>query len=86
MESTSGSRTSPELRRQFGVVLQDPFLFTGTIAQNIRLGSDWITDERMKAAADEVNVGDFIRALPLGFDEPLRERGEQSVHWPEAVD
>ena len=64
-----------ELRRNFGVVLQDPFLFTGTIAQNIRLGSDWITDERMKAAADEVNVGDFIRALPLGFDEPLRERG-----------
>jgi ATP-binding cassette subfamily B multidrug efflux pump len=64
-----------ELRRHFGVVLQDPFLFTGTIAENIRLGSDWITDERMKAAADEVNVGDFIRALPRGFDEPLRERG-----------
>ena len=64
-----------ELRRHFGVVLQDPFLFTGTIAENIRLGSDWITDERMKAAADEVNVGDFIRALPQGFDEPLRERG-----------
>jgi ATP-binding cassette, subfamily B, multidrug efflux pump len=64
-----------KLRRHFGVVLQDPFLFTGTIAENIRLGSDWITDERMKAAADEVNVGDFIRALPLGFDEPLRERG-----------
>jgi ATP-binding cassette, subfamily B, multidrug efflux pump len=64
-----------ELRRNFGVVLQDPFLFTGTIAENIRLGSDWITDERMKAAAEEVNVGDFIRALPQGFDEPLRERG-----------
>ncbi|HET6217748.1 MAG TPA: ABC transporter ATP-binding protein [Acidobacteriaceae bacterium] len=64
-----------ELRRHFGVVLQDPFLFTGTIAENIRLGSDWITDERMMAAADEVNVGDFIRALPRGFDEPLRERG-----------
>ncbi len=64
-----------ELRRRFGVVLQDPFLFTGTIAENIRLGSDWISEERMKAAADEVNVGDFIRALPQGFDEPLRERG-----------
>jgi ATP-binding cassette subfamily B multidrug efflux pump len=64
-----------ELRRHFGVVLQDPFLFTGTIAENIRLGSDWISEERMKAAADEVNVGDFIRALPQGFDEPLRERG-----------
>jgi ATP-binding cassette, subfamily B, multidrug efflux pump len=64
-----------QLRRHFGVVLQDPFLFTGTIAENIRLGSDWISSDRMKAAADEVNIGDFIRALPLGFDEPLRERG-----------
>jgi ATP-binding cassette subfamily B multidrug efflux pump len=64
-----------ELRRHFGVVLQDPFLFSGTIAENIRLGSDWISDQRMEAAADEVNVGDFIRALPQGFDEPLRERG-----------
>jgi ATP-binding cassette subfamily B protein len=64
-----------KLRRNFGVVLQDPFLFTGTIAENIRLGSAWITDERMKAAADEVNVGDFIRDLPQGFNEPLRERG-----------
>src|ERR1700728_4527358 len=52
-----------ELRRHFGVVLQDPFLFTGTIAENIRLGSDWITDERMREAADEVNIGNFIRAL-----------------------
>jgi ATP-binding cassette, subfamily B, multidrug efflux pump len=64
-----------ELRRHFGVVLQDPFLFSGTIAENIRLGSDWISDERMEAAADEVNVGDFIRGLPRSFDEPLRERG-----------
>ena len=37
------------LRRRFGVVLQDPFLFTGTIADNIRLGSKWITDERLRA-------------------------------------
>ncbi len=64
-----------DLRRRFGVVLQDPFLFSGTIAENIRLGSRWISSERMEAAADEVNAGDFIRALPLGFDEPLRERG-----------
>jgi ATP-binding cassette, subfamily B, multidrug efflux pump len=64
-----------QLRRNFGVVLQDPFLFTGTIAENIRLGSSWITDQRMQAAADEVNVGDFIRSLPQGFEEPLRERG-----------
>ena len=64
-----------DLRRNFGVVLQDPFLFSGTIAANIRLGSDWITDGRMETAADEVNVGDFIRSLPQGFDEPVRERG-----------
>jgi ATP-binding cassette subfamily B multidrug efflux pump len=63
------------LRQRFGVVLQDPFLFSGTIAGNIRLGSDWITDERMERAAEEVNVADFIRSLPRGFQEPLRERG-----------
>ncbi len=63
------------LRRRFGVVLQDPFLFTGTIADNIRLGSKWITDERLERAADEVNVGDFIRSQPLGFAQPVTERG-----------
>jgi ATP-binding cassette subfamily B protein len=64
-----------QLRRRFGVVLQDPFLFTGTIADNIRLGSTWITDDRLHRAADEVNIGDFIRTLPLQFAEPVRERG-----------
>ncbi|MEO6802108.1 MAG: ATP-binding cassette domain-containing protein, partial [Granulicella sp.] len=63
------------LRRRFGVVLQDPFLFTGTIADNIRLGSKWITDQAVEKAADEVNIGDFIRTQPLGFKEPVRERG-----------
>ncbi|WP_035348862.1 ABC transporter ATP-binding protein [Edaphobacter aggregans] len=63
------------LRRRFGVVLQDPFLFTGTVADNIRLGSSWITDEQLQRACDEVNVGDFIRSLPLQFKEPVRERG-----------
>ncbi|HEY0759384.1 MAG TPA: ABC transporter ATP-binding protein [Acidisarcina sp.] len=63
------------LRQRFGVVLQDPFLFSGTIAQNIRLGTSWITDANMEQAAEDVNVADFIRALPLGFDEVLQERG-----------
>ncbi len=63
------------LRQRFGVVLQDPFLFSGTIADNIRLGTSSITESRLEAAADEVNVGDFIRMLPLGFEEPVRERG-----------
>jgi ATP-binding cassette, subfamily B, multidrug efflux pump len=64
-----------QLRRRFGVVLQDPFLFTGTIADNIRLGSNWITDEALENAAEEVNIGDFIRTLPMQFKEPVQERG-----------
>ncbi len=63
------------LRRRFGVVLQDPFLFTGTVATNIRLGSSWIKDAQMEKAAEDVNVADFIRTLPGGFDEPVTERG-----------
>lgn len=64
-----------DLRQRFGVVLQDPFLFTGTIATNIRLGSDWIDDAAIRRAAAEVNVADFIASLPLGYDEPVAERG-----------
>jgi ATP-binding cassette subfamily B protein len=63
------------LRRRFGVVLQDPFLFSGTIAANIRLGTHWITDQEVENAAEEVNVSDFIRTLPAGFAEPVLERG-----------
>ena len=64
-----------DLRSRFGVVLQDPFLFTGTIAGNIRLGTDRIQDEHIERAANDVNLGDFIRALPKGFNEEVRERG-----------
>jgi ATP-binding cassette subfamily B protein len=64
-----------ELRRRFGVVLQDPFLFSGTLADNIRLGSLWIQDEAIENAAEQVNVADFIRTLPGGFAEEVRERG-----------
>ena len=64
-----------ELRRRFGVVLQDPFLFTGTVEENIRLGSSWIRDESVEKAAEEVNVADFIRSLPDGFKSKVRERG-----------
>jgi ATP-binding cassette subfamily B protein len=65
----------PELRRRYGVVLQDPFLFTGTVEGNIRLGTDWITDADVEKAAEDVNLADFIRALPQGFKEEVRERG-----------
>jgi len=63
------------LRRHFAVVLQDPFLFTGTIAENIRLGAAEITEERMVAAARDVNVLEFVQSLAKGFDEPVLERG-----------
>jgi ATP-binding cassette, subfamily B, multidrug efflux pump len=63
------------LRRQFGVVLQDPYLFSGSIADNIRLGTNAVTDAEIEEAARQVNLLDFVRALPEGFDQPIRERG-----------
>ena len=64
-----------DLRRHFGVVLQDPYLFTGTLEENIRLGTPHITPEAAEDAAGQVNLLDFIRALPEGFAHPVRERG-----------
>ena len=64
-----------DLRSRFGVVLQDPFLFTGTIGGNIRLGTARIQDSHIQQAAEDVNLSEFIRALPKGFDEEVRERG-----------
>jgi ATP-binding cassette subfamily B protein len=64
-----------DLRRRYGVVLQDPFLFTGTVEGNIRLGSRWIEDAEVENAAEQVNVAEFIRSLPGGFSEEVRERG-----------
>jgi ATP-binding cassette, subfamily B, multidrug efflux pump len=63
------------LRSRFGVVLQDPFLFTGTIGGNIRLGTERIQDAHVQQAAEDVNLAEFIRELPKGFDEEVRERG-----------
>ena len=64
-----------DLRGRFGVVLQDPFLFTGTVEGNIRLGTARIQDEDVEQAAEDVNLADFIRTLPGGFKEEVRERG-----------
>jgi ATP-binding cassette subfamily B protein len=64
-----------DLRRMFGVVLQDPYLFTGTLAENIRLGTEGIHDDAVEAAAEQVNLMDFIRGLPEGFGHGIRERG-----------
>ncbi len=65
-----------ELRRNFGVVLQDPYLFTGTVGSNIRLGTAGITDTAIQDAARQVNLLDFIEELPDRFDTPVRERGD----------
>jgi ATP-binding cassette, subfamily B, multidrug efflux pump len=64
-----------ELRRQFGVVLQDPYLFTGTLEENIRLGTEAIARQEVETAAEQVNLLDFVRSLPEGFEHPIRERG-----------
>ncbi|MGA8182976.1 MAG: ABC transporter ATP-binding protein [Terriglobia bacterium] len=64
-----------DLRSNFGIVLQDPFLFSGTIAGNIRLGTEGISDQQVRDAVRRVNMQDFIESLPGGFDEPVKERG-----------
>ncbi|ERJ77762.1 ABC transporter ATP-binding protein [Streptococcus sobrinus] len=63
-----------ELRRSVGLVLQDPFLYHGTISSNIRMYQD-ISDQEVRAAAEFVNAADFIEKLPQGYDEPVTERG-----------
>ncbi|HLH63293.1 MAG TPA: ABC transporter ATP-binding protein [Ktedonobacteraceae bacterium] len=67
--------TQRSLRSQIGVVLQEPFLFTGTIRDNIRYGRLEATDEEVMAAAQAVGVHDLIIQLPEGYDTIIRERG-----------
>jgi len=64
-----------EVRRHVGVVLQDPFIFAGTIASNIRLEDRSISDEQVRAAARFVNADKFIDRLPEGYDTVVTERG-----------
>lgn len=63
------------LRRQIAVVLQDVFLFSGTIRDNIRLGNSDITDDKIRWAAEQVNARPFIDILPAKYDTQVRERG-----------
>ncbi|HYP19217.1 MAG TPA: ABC transporter ATP-binding protein [Chloroflexia bacterium] len=64
-----------DLRRHIGVVLQDPVLFSGTIARNIRLLDEDISDEQVRHAARFVNAATFIERLPDQYDHEVKERG-----------
>ncbi|MFS8639090.1 MAG: ATP-binding cassette domain-containing protein, partial [Gemmatimonadota bacterium] len=64
-----------ELRSRIGLVLQDVFLFSRSVAYNIRLGRDDISDERVRWAAAQVGADRIIERLPRGLEEPLGERG-----------
>jgi ATP-binding cassette subfamily B protein len=63
------------LRRQLGIVLQDPFLFTGTLESNVRLGTERIDRAAVERALIEVGLGPFLDTLPQGLDTPVSERG-----------
>jgi ATP-binding cassette subfamily B multidrug efflux pump len=63
------------LRRQLGLVLQDVFMFSGTIAGNLRLGDPSLSDADIERAAREVHAHEFIERLPGGYQAPVRERG-----------
>ncbi len=64
-----------DVRRHVGVVLQDPFIFAGTISSNIRLNEAAITDEQVRRAARFVNADKFIERLPDGYETVVTERG-----------
>lgn len=67
--------TQDSLRRQLGIVLQEPFLFSGTIMENIRYGRLDATDEEVIEAARLANADQFIRRLPDGYQTDISERG-----------
>ena len=67
--------TLQSLRSQMGIMLQDSFLFTGTIADNIRYGKLNATDEEIRAAAHLIGADQFIEKLPQGYDTHITERG-----------
>jgi len=63
------------LRGLFGLVLQDVYLFSGTIASNVRLGDASISDDAVTRALDAVHASTFVDRMPQGFDTPVAERG-----------
>ena len=67
--------TQQSLRKQMGIVLQDPFLFNGSVTENIRFGRLEATDEEIQAAAKAVGAHEFIMNLRKGYDTPVEEGG-----------
>jgi ATP-binding cassette subfamily B multidrug efflux pump len=63
------------LRRQFGIVLQDPFLFTGTLESNVRLGTEEVTRASVEDALREVGLGPLVASMPKGVETEVTERG-----------
>lgn len=63
------------LRKNIGIVQQDPFLFTGSIKENLNIGKPDATDEEIIEAAKKANIHDFIETLPAGYDTEVGERG-----------
>lgn len=68
------------LRDHIGLVLQDVFLFSGTVRDNITLRNPRITDDAMRKAADAINAAPFIERLTEGYDQQVRERGMTLSH------
>lgn len=64
-----------EYRKQIAVVLQDTFIFSGTVAENIRYGKPGASREEVEAAARVVGIHDYIVSLPQGYDSAVQERG-----------
>ena len=67
--------TQKSLRQQMGIVLQDPFLFSGTVKENIQFGSLDATDAQIQAAAEAVGADEFISNLRDGYNTPVEEGG-----------
>jgi ATP-binding cassette, subfamily B, multidrug efflux pump len=75
-----------ELRSEIGMVLQDTWLFGGTIRDNLRYGNPDATDEQIVEAAKVTYVDRFVHSLPDGYDTDDQRRGRQHLHRREAAD
>jgi ATP-binding cassette subfamily B protein len=69
--------TQGSLRAQLGIVPQEGFLFSGTVAENLRFARPDATDEQLRAACAAVGAMEFVEALPAGFDTQIEERGSR---------